>query len=117
MATAGVGGDGLFRCVYERCISSNDTDIERRPYHRNCKCALHKQRGNCSKSLYRDHKISYPIRRAWSESCLALQAAASSSKTSSPSHSSPANNVMISTSGVERTNAGVRKEEVSIFEV
>ncbi|KAF5198082.1 hypothetical protein FRX31_012333 [Thalictrum thalictroides] len=114
MAT-GVGGDGLFRCVYEGCISSNDTQIERRPYHRNCKCALHKQRGNGSKSFHRDHKISYPIRRAWSESCLVLSAA-SCSNTSSPSHSSPANNV-ISASGVERTIAGVPKEQVSIFEV
>ncbi|KAF5193161.1 hypothetical protein FRX31_017253 [Thalictrum thalictroides] len=100
--TTGVGGDRLFRCVYEGCIPSNDTEIERRPYHRNCKCALHKESGKCSKSLHQDHKISYPIRRAWSESCLAL-AAASCSNFSSPSrNSSPANNV-ISTSGVERS--------------
>nr|XP_016509106.1 PREDICTED: uncharacterized protein LOC107826618 [Nicotiana tabacum] len=75
MAT-GAAGDGLFRGVFDGCISGHDTGIQSRPYHRNCGCALHKSRGNCAHSSpYRN--VSYPIRRSWSESCLALAAASS----------------------------------------
>ncbi|KAK1276611.1 hypothetical protein QJS04_geneDACA003778 [Acorus gramineus] len=37
--------DGLLRCVFEGCLRIFDTEIERRPYHRNCGCALHGSRG------------------------------------------------------------------------
>ncbi|KAK7341582.1 hypothetical protein VNO80_24517 [Phaseolus coccineus] len=33
--------DGLFQPIYEGCISAYDNDVEGRPYHRNCNCALH----------------------------------------------------------------------------
>ncbi|KAK1323196.1 hypothetical protein QJS10_CPA02g01221 [Acorus calamus] len=33
------------RCVFEGCLRIFDTEIERRPYHRNCGCALHGSRG------------------------------------------------------------------------
>ncbi|OMO52285.1 hypothetical protein CCACVL1_29279 [Corchorus capsularis] len=32
-------------CVYEGSIVMEDSLIERRPYHRNCGCALHKLKG------------------------------------------------------------------------
>ncbi|XP_039141179.1 uncharacterized protein LOC120278451 [Dioscorea cayenensis subsp. rotundata] len=35
------GVEALLRCVFEGCIAFSDADIERRPYHRNCGCALH----------------------------------------------------------------------------
>ncbi|GAA0151101.1 hypothetical protein LIER_09893 [Lithospermum erythrorhizon] len=70
MAT-GAAGDGIFRGVFEGCISGNDMGISRRPYHRNCTCALHKSSGNCS-HVSKCNNVSYPIRRSWSESCLAL---------------------------------------------
>ncbi|CAL1414868.1 unnamed protein product [Linum trigynum] len=41
----------LIQCAFDGCsvsISIHDTVIEKRPYHKNCKCALHKQKGNCS---------------------------------------------------------------------
>ncbi|KAF5749562.1 hypothetical protein HS088_TW04G01531 [Tripterygium wilfordii] len=38
MAT-GAASDGLLRYFYEGCISSGDTGIQRRPYHRNCEFA------------------------------------------------------------------------------
>ncbi|KAF9614440.1 hypothetical protein IFM89_018585 [Coptis chinensis] len=41
MATA----EGLLRCVFDGCLSVSDIEIERRPYHRNCSCALHKSKG------------------------------------------------------------------------
>ncbi|TXG60812.1 hypothetical protein EZV62_012175 [Acer yangbiense] len=83
--------DGFFRNVYEGCISGCDSGIERRPYHRNCSCALHsksnnnKSRNNCHKC---NKNVSYPMRRAWSEGSLLVMAAADSSYSSSPSSSS-----------------------------
>ncbi|KAK3033187.1 hypothetical protein RJ639_036979 [Escallonia herrerae] len=82
MAT-GAAGDGLFRGTYDGCISGHDMGIRRRPYHRNCSCALHKMRGHCSHSSPKN-KVSYPLRRAWSESCLSLMASGSSSPSTSP---------------------------------
>ncbi|GMY35711.1 hypothetical protein FCV25MIE_30953 [Fagus crenata] len=77
------GAEGLFRCVYEGCICS-DTGIERRPYHRNCGCALHKSGKECSHALPKCKNVSYPIRRAWSEGSLVLAASNYSSPSSSP---------------------------------
>ncbi|MBA0779183.1 hypothetical protein Gotri_003457 [Gossypium trilobum] len=31
----------MFRCVFQGSISMQDCLMERRPYHRNCQCALH----------------------------------------------------------------------------
>ncbi|KAJ4709665.1 Zinc finger, SWIM-type [Melia azedarach] len=85
--------DGLFRCIYEGCISGYDTGIERRPYHRNCGCALHTKSGSgnrhppglpqCKKN------VSYPMRRSYSEGSLVLASYSSSysSLYSSPSSS------------------------------
>ncbi|CAN4084482.1 unnamed protein product [Withania somnifera] len=72
MAT-GAAGDGIFRGIFDGCISGHDTGIQRRPYHRNCGCELHKSRGHCSHSS-RCVNVSYPMRRSWSESCLTLAA-------------------------------------------
>ncbi|XP_038889376.1 uncharacterized protein LOC120079294 [Benincasa hispida] len=81
-----MAADGLLRPVYEACIAGCDSEIHRRPYHRNCGCALHKSRRqppHCSHS--KSKSISYPIRRSWSEGCLTLVlASASSSPSSSP---------------------------------
>ncbi|KAE8651541.1 hypothetical protein Csa_019473 [Cucumis sativus] len=80
-----MAADGLLRPIYEACIGC-DSEIHRRPYHRNCGCALHKssrQPPHCSHS--KSKSISYPIRRSWSEGCLSLVlASASSSPSSSP---------------------------------
>ncbi|TYJ29186.1 hypothetical protein E1A91_A06G053500v1 [Gossypium mustelinum] len=87
MATG--AADGIFRSLlYEGCISDCDINIERRPYHRNCRCALHdKSLGrNCSRSFPKSKNVSYPMRRSWSEGCLAMVAASGySSPSSSPS--------------------------------
>ncbi|XP_010047178.2 uncharacterized protein LOC104436145 [Eucalyptus grandis] len=76
----------LLRCVYEGCISGCDSGIERRPYHRNCGCALHKKSGSNfpRPPTGKGKSVSYPIRRAWSEGSLVLMASASSSPSSSP---------------------------------
>ncbi|KAE8687124.1 serine/threonine-protein phosphatase 7 long form-like protein [Hibiscus syriacus] len=82
--------EGLLFSLYEGCISGCDITVERRPYHRNCQCALHdKSRGNCPHASAKSKTVSYPLRRAWSEGCLALSAASSchSSPSSSPARS------------------------------
>nr|XP_027065419.1 uncharacterized protein LOC113691474 [Coffea arabica] len=83
MAT-GAAGDGILRGMFDGCISGSDLGIQRRPYHRNCSCALHKSRGHCSHAS-KYNNVSYPIRRSWSEGCLALMGAASNHSNSSPS--------------------------------
>ncbi|XP_010265702.1 PREDICTED: uncharacterized protein LOC104603380 [Nelumbo nucifera] len=103
MASASGAANGLLQTIFSGCIAECNTEIERRPYHRNCGCALHKSRRECSKGLSRSGTVSYPIRRAWSESCLALAAA---SNQSSPSPTSPAN----VPSRKEGTHSGFRKD-------
>ncbi|KAF3453012.1 hypothetical protein FNV43_RR03445 [Rhamnella rubrinervis] len=82
---AASAADGVFRCVFDGCIAGCDA-IERRPYHRNCSCALHKSRQQCGHAWHKTKNISYPMRRAWSEGCLSLHlvASANSSPSSSP---------------------------------
>lgn len=71
MATG--AADGFFRFVNNGCLSGSDTGIERRPYHRNCRCALHNNsKGSCHHEISKCKTVSYPIRRSWSEGCLAL---------------------------------------------
>ncbi|KAL4181362.1 hypothetical protein AMTRI_Chr12g236900 [Amborella trichopoda] len=66
------GLEGLIGCVFEGCLSQSDIGIERRPYHKNCSCALHNSKSNFfSKSALHNATISYPIRRSWSEGSLA----------------------------------------------
>lgn len=78
--------DGLFRPIYEGCISGHDHGVERRPYHRNCGCALHSNNKSCRHRMPRCNNVSYPMRRAWSEGSL-LVLSANSSAHSSPSTS------------------------------
>lgn len=90
MATAGAA-DGFVRPVYEGCISGGDSEVDRRPYHRNCGCALHSKSNNkgnnynCPNGSPKcKNNVSYPIKKSWSEGNLALGA---SHHNSSPSAS------------------------------
>ncbi|WOK94354.1 hypothetical protein Cni_G03056 [Canna indica] len=38
---AAAGPPILLQRVFDGCIAAFDTDVRRRPYHRNCSCALH----------------------------------------------------------------------------
>nr|XP_004516906.1 uncharacterized protein LOC101499882 [Cicer arietinum] len=83
MATG--AADGFLRPIYEGCISGYDHCVERRPYHRNCGCALHsKSRKLCTHKMPRCNNVSYPMRRAWSEGNLVLMASVHSSPSTSP---------------------------------
>lgn len=71
--------DGLLRGVIEWCL---DMETVRKPYHRNCGCALHQPTAGCG---VLKKAVSYKLRRAWSESCLVCtNATFSSSLASSP---------------------------------
>ncbi|KAM7264372.1 hypothetical protein ACFE04_002055 [Oxalis oulophora] len=78
MAAAGASPEGFFRSA---SISGNDIGIERRPYHKNCGCALHKSKGHCQHTAS-NKVVSYPLRRAWSEGSLTL--AMTTMKSTSP---------------------------------
>ncbi|KAL8040749.1 hypothetical protein ABFS82_10G117300 [Erythranthe guttata] len=87
--STGAAGDGLLRGMFEGCISGGDMGVQRRPYHKNCKCAMHKARGHCAHSSSRYANVSYPIRRSWSEGSLALMNASPAAGSTPPSPSSP----------------------------
>ncbi|XP_024010766.1 uncharacterized protein LOC112086192 [Eutrema salsugineum] len=94
-----MAADGIFRCIFEGCISGLDSAIERRPYHKNCGCALHdgsrgggksqnKRRTSCRRHGSSE-SISFPIRRSWSEgNILAMNFPSSSSSSNLQSLSS-----------------------------
>ncbi|KAL3824575.1 hypothetical protein ACJIZ3_020604 [Penstemon smallii] len=57
MATG--AADIVFRCVFEGSLSMSDMTIERRPYHRNCKCAMHELKGKCSHAGSQQRSVSF----------------------------------------------------------
>ncbi|KAG9456231.1 hypothetical protein H6P81_000739 [Aristolochia fimbriata] len=113
-----MASEGLLRCVFEGCISSPDAEIERRPYHRNCSCALHKKRGSRTKCVAHNDKISYKLHKSWSEGCLVMAAAPSvlSSPSTSPRNGDAA--ASASASAADRTAPliNVSKTGKALFE-
>ncbi|KAF7849455.1 hypothetical protein BT93_L0765 [Corymbia citriodora subsp. variegata] len=73
MATT--AAETMLRCVFDGSLLINDVEIERRPYHRNCGCALHKLKGSHSTACSHHNRISFP-RKELSANC-SLYAAAS----------------------------------------
>ncbi|KAI3714941.1 hypothetical protein L6452_21903 [Arctium lappa] len=72
MMTGGVTGEGFFRGgVFEGCISYEEMGVNRRPYHRNCTCPLHRMCEHNSR-LSVVTSVSYHVRRVWSEGSLAM---------------------------------------------
>ncbi|PWA34782.1 zinc finger, SWIM-type [Artemisia annua] len=77
---SGATGDAMFHGLYGGCMSGDDLGVQRRPYHRNCSCALHNvSGGHCSHVA----KVSYPFRRSYSEGSL-LTMKSNASPSSSP---------------------------------
>ncbi|KAE8126142.1 hypothetical protein FH972_020886 [Carpinus fangiana] len=77
--------DMMLQCVYEGSLSMHDMEIERRPYHRNCSCALHKLKGvysiNACSSHHQRNNISFPKKNSWTDCCsLSISASKSSSQ-------------------------------------
>ncbi|KAB2618840.1 hypothetical protein D8674_014709 [Pyrus ussuriensis x Pyrus communis] len=75
MSSTGVAGM-MFQGVFEGSLSMQDTEIERRPYHKNCSCALHSKSGVCSNAGQRN--LSFPKKQSWTNRFLCMQATATS---------------------------------------
>ncbi|KAK3435724.1 hypothetical protein EUGRSUZ_C00430, partial [Eucalyptus grandis] len=75
------------RCVVEGSLSVNDVEIERRPYHRNYGCALHKLKGERPTVCSHHNNVSFP-KRELSSNCSFSTAASKFSSHSSLSNGS-----------------------------
>ncbi|KAK1403473.1 Cyclophilin-like peptidyl-prolyl cis-trans isomerase family protein [Heracleum sosnowskyi] len=58
-------GHMILQCVFDSSLSMSDMDIERRPYHRNCSCALHKQHDTAA--CFQQGKVAFPKIQSWTD--------------------------------------------------
>ncbi|KAI6679206.1 hypothetical protein NL676_033087 [Syzygium grande] len=74
----------LLRCAIHGSLSLNDMEVERRPYHRNCGCALHKVKGHgsCPDACPNSRKVSFPRKELCSDCLLSLSSSHASSRSS-----------------------------------
>ncbi|KAG8367524.1 hypothetical protein BUALT_Bualt16G0080800 [Buddleja alternifolia] len=86
MATG--AADFMFRCVFDGSLSMSDMNIERRPYHKNCKCALHKVKGKCSHTGSQQRNISFPKKELSTSCYLSVSASIIASQSSKFNNSS-----------------------------
>ncbi|KAI6703294.1 hypothetical protein NL676_012430 [Syzygium grande] len=66
-----IADETTLRRVLDGSLSLNDTQIEQRPYHRNCNCALDKAKGSPS-GCSRHSKISFAKKELWADSSLSM---------------------------------------------
>ncbi|XP_047308129.1 uncharacterized protein LOC124911665 [Impatiens glandulifera] len=110
MAATGASGDGFIRGFFDGCISDPDSGINRRPYHKNCTCALHKSRTQCSHtSTTGCNNVSYPIRRTWSEGSFTRLIA------SAATYVSPGSSPALATATATATNSPVSKAAAKAY--
>ncbi|KAK8515531.1 hypothetical protein V6N13_139492 [Hibiscus sabdariffa] len=73
MATGAAAAETMLRCVLEGSLLMQEMEVERRPYHRNCSCALHKLKGSvCSSACSRTGNISFTKRKTWNDCSLSM---------------------------------------------
>ncbi|WMV36550.1 hypothetical protein MTR67_029935 [Solanum verrucosum] len=77
----------MLQCVFDGSLSMSDMNIERRPYHKNCSCALHKQKGDNPTTCVHSRYISFPKRRNQKDMTLSKAASQFSSPSSSCNNS------------------------------
>ncbi|KAL5547674.1 hypothetical protein UlMin_002905 [Ulmus minor] len=90
----------MFRCVFEGSISMHDMEIERRPYHKNCGCALHNLKGVGSDVCPHQRKISFPKKQTWSECSMSMASTSTFS-----SHNSPLTKFVSSHNGEDKDSS------------
>ncbi|XP_070017026.1 uncharacterized protein [Nicotiana sylvestris] len=78
----------MLQCVFDRSLSMLDMDKERRPYHKNCSCALHKQKGEQPSSCVHTRSISLPKMPKQKDMTLSIAASQFSFPSSSCNNSS-----------------------------
>ncbi|KAL4571417.1 hypothetical protein LXL04_018176 [Taraxacum kok-saghyz] len=59
----------MLQCVFEGSLSVSEVDKERRPYHKNCSCALHKPEDETPKACFHHTRISFAKKPSWSINC------------------------------------------------
>ncbi|KAF5742051.1 putative BEL1-like homeodomain protein 8 [Tripterygium wilfordii] len=74
----------LLQCVFDGSISMYDMEIDQRPYHRNCTCALHNLKGVCSNACSQSRKISFPKKEPWRNCSVSVTASRFASQFSLP---------------------------------
>ncbi|KAE8729536.1 putative pentatricopeptide repeat-containing protein [Hibiscus syriacus] len=74
MATGAAAVETMLRCVLQGSLSMQEMEVERRPYHRNCSCALHNLKGSsvCSSACSRARNISFTKRKTWNDCSLSM---------------------------------------------
>ncbi|XLR51589.1 hypothetical protein S83_002261 [Arachis hypogaea] len=73
----------MFGGVYEGSMSMQDTDVERRPYHKNCGCALHNsnsEKGVCFNACPHQRCISFNKKISWNHCSLRAKSSNFSSR-------------------------------------
>ncbi|KAL4571416.1 hypothetical protein LXL04_018175 [Taraxacum kok-saghyz] len=59
----------MVHCVYEGSLSMSEVDKERRPYHKNCSCALHRPEDETPRTCFHHTTISYAKKPSWNINC------------------------------------------------
>ncbi|GLT56544.1 hypothetical protein SLA2020_295790 [Shorea laevis] len=65
---------GAAHRMFDGSITANETDIQWRPNHLNCGCALHKLKGGSSHDCSQPRNIAFP-KKQWRSDCSLLIAA------------------------------------------
>ncbi|KAM7477195.1 hypothetical protein LguiB_024438 [Lonicera macranthoides] len=86
-----IAAEVMLRCVYDRSKSMTDTDIERRPYHWNCSCSLHKSKGSFPTTCFQHGQISFPNQKSWTDCSLSVTVSRESSQSANVCDSSSMN--------------------------
>ncbi|KAM7477197.1 hypothetical protein LguiB_024440 [Lonicera macranthoides] len=60
-------------------LSVHNVEVKRRPYHKNCSCALHKLKGAYSSDCFHQKNIWFKKKNSWKECSLSLDASSLSS--------------------------------------
>ncbi|KAH0649821.1 hypothetical protein KY284_029733 [Solanum tuberosum] len=77
----------MLQCVFDGSLSMSDMNIERRPYHKNCSCALHKQKGDNQTTCVHSRNVSFPKRQNQKDMTLSIATSQFSSPSSSCNNS------------------------------
>ncbi|WCJ30062.1 hypothetical protein M5689_011646 [Euphorbia peplus] len=72
----------LVQCVFDGSITMHDLEVQRRPYHKDCKCALHDVEATFSPTACSRHgTMSFPRKKSFT---LSYSLSIAASKHSSP---------------------------------
>ncbi|KAM7472971.1 hypothetical protein LguiA_011154 [Lonicera macranthoides] len=78
----------MLGCGVDGSVSLHDVEIERRPYHRNYSCALHKSKGKFSNACSHHRNVSFTKKKSWNDCSLFVEASKLYSQSSSLSDTS-----------------------------